>query len=464
VKISTLTLSTHASSSLAGALALAIAYWISAGFFLSIFVLVVVGIVIFFASRLLSSKVRICLQHFEEAVATGKESELDYVHIKEFDEATERLRELVQRWTLAATRSREQTRGIEQLVRQIDRRAEDRGGETSLGDRLRQTLTGITRDATRNLTQIHAGIAELKTSIRDFSQATDGQHDAISKAAAYVEHLSESIALVTEGAHVVESDTHGISDASREAKELLETLVRRVKNTREGVQACENRLRSLCEHFREITSITETMGEIASQTDMLALNVSIESVRAGQNGRGFSVVAEEVRKLAEHASQAAREVTGLVESMQLETQESISAIVQQGADLSEQVERLSLSQRAVDQLYAISTKTGGHLDEITKTVTRQVHLTQELVSVVERITKLSRNHRGWAEGTMWTVCSLDKVTEQFDSLLDLLRRALGLTDSRPIHPDSPTNLSQRGGTPDRSVPERSEEVAAACAR
>jgi methyl-accepting chemotaxis protein len=342
------------------------------------------------------------------------------------------------------------------LVRQIDRRSEDRAGETNLGDRLRQILTGLTREADRNLNQIQEGIGQLQRAVRDLSTATDDQNNAVGKAASYVEQLSNHIAIITESAGLAEVDVRNINETTGQVRDDLRGLASRIRGIQNALESSESRLRSLSDHFREITAVTETMGEIAARTDMLALNVSIESVRSGHQGRGYSSVAEEVRKLAEHASQAAREVTGLVESMQLETQESISAISQQRTDLIDQLERLETSHRTVQQTYEASDKTGIQLNEISRAANQQVQVIQDLVSPVETITKATRTNRGQAEATIWTLRSLEKVMEQFDALLEFLRSALGLSQQAIPRP-------QRVET-DQPAMEHADDIEAVCAR
>jgi methyl-accepting chemotaxis protein len=454
VKISTLSWSTHALASLSGAAAMLVAQRDLSIYPILVLPLAVAAVLLL--SRLLTRRILICLHGFEQAIATGKEHDLRPVQIREFDQASERLRELVQRWSLAASRSREQTRGIELLVRQIDRRSEDRAGETNLGDRLRQILTGLTREADRNLNQIQEGIGQLQRAVRDLSTATDDQNNAVGKAASYVEQLSNHIAIITESAGLAEVDVRNINETTGQVRDDLRGLASRIRGIQNALESSESRLRSLSDHFREITAVTETMGEIAARTDMLALNVSIESVRSGHQGRGYSSVAEEVRKLAEHASQAAREVTGLVESMQLETQESISAISQQRTDLIDQLERLETSHRTVQQTYEASDKTGIQLNEISRAANQQVQVIQDLVSPVETITKATRTNRGQAEATIWTLRSLEKVMEQFDALLEFLRSALGLSQQAIPRP-------QRVET-DQPAMEHADDIEAVCAR
>src|SRR5690606_41420799 len=94
----------------------------------------------------------------------------------------------------------------------------------------------------------------------------------------------------------------------------------RINGIGESSRSSSQAFEELAERSRQINVIVQTMAEIADQTNLLALNAAIEAARAGESGRGFAVVAEEVRKLAERALGAAKEVAGLIGSMRDQTE------------------------------------------------------------------------------------------------------------------------------------------------
>ena len=98
---------------------------------------------------------------------------------------------------------------------------------------------------------------------------------------------------------------------------------------RQNVQAGAKKMKNLGDRSMEITGIVGTISRISEQTNMLALNAAIEAARAGEHGRGFSVVAEEVRKLAERTADATQEIDKLVKAIHSETNETVAAIEQQ---------------------------------------------------------------------------------------------------------------------------------------
>ena len=122
-----------------------------------------------------------------------------------------------------------------------------------------------------------------------------------------------------------------------------------------------------------------------------------ESIRAGEHGRGFAIVADEVRKLAEQASSATREISSLVDSMQLVTQESIRGIARERDQVENEVERAVSARQSLQQICSLSGNTAEHVRQITQSSTQQLHLAQDVVLAIEQISKIAKAHRGNAE-------------------------------------------------------------------
>ena len=119
---------------------------------------------------------------------------------------------------------------------------------------------------------------------------------------------------------------------------------------RAHAEANARKARRLGERSVEIGAIVELIGGISSRTDMLALNATIESVRAGEHGRGFAVVAEEIRKLAERAAGATREIGTLVEAIQADTHESIRALAEEQAEMEQEVASVREAGAALERI------------------------------------------------------------------------------------------------------------------
>jgi methyl-accepting chemotaxis protein len=396
-----------------------------------------------------SSRLSAALTTLDRTLATGDSTQIQSAGIVEFDRIGERMRSLVQRWSDAAVNSREQARDIDLMIQRLNRRGSGAARSRTRGSSLalRQQLSSIAMVAAQELNRMLACTKELERHVRDIATGAEDQSEAVSKTTTYVEQMSANIDSVAKNARAAQQAAVTTRDSASEALKLVRALIDGMNRIRTHVEASESRLRSLGDHSQEISSIVEMIGSISSRTDMLALNASIESVRAGEHGRGFAVVAEEVRKLAEQAAEATREVAGLVESIQLETQESISLMAEERAEVEAEVARVNAAGDALERISRISSDSAAQVGEITQATQLQLQLTQDVVLAVERITNVARTSRTRAEEACWTTNTLTKLGQQFDASLRPLR------DCGPNENELPLEDLGDQGTLDNDSPE-----------
>ena len=134
---------------------------------------------------------------------------------------------------------------------------------------------------------------------------------------------------------------------------------------RANVQSGAKKMKNLGDRSMEITSIVGTISRISEQTNMLALNAAIEGARAGEHGRGFRVVAEEVRKLAERASSATKDIEKLVKAITAETNETIRAIEQQTQVVEDESKTVGTAGELLRKIRSASDQSAGLVANIT---------------------------------------------------------------------------------------------------
>ncbi len=202
-----------------------------------------------------------------------------------------------------------------------------------------------------NSVEVARASAMLIDEANTVASGSNRQHDAALSAASAMNQLTANMHQVSqnasETAHIAESAS-GLSaegmDIVRDASVEMERIAASVTQSSEVVSI-------LGERSKAISGIAQTIREIADQTNLLALNAAIEAARAGEQGRGFAVVADEVRKLAERTSQATGEISSMISAIQGETQ---SAIVSIDAGSGQAANGAALAQRAADSLERIN--------------------------------------------------------------------------------------------------------------
>lgn len=196
---------------------------------------------------------------------------------------------------------------------------------------------------------------------------------AVQQASSLSEALSTAQA-TGEALEQVHSSSETAAARGRESVSAAEDGMRGVAETIEAmetinhaVSSASERIAALSESGREIGAIMQTISEIAAQTNLLALNAAIEAARAGEMGRGFAVVADEVRSLAERASNAAKDIAGLIEKVQVGVDRSVEAMSTTVNDVTSGAEKARQAGSALERIVSMSRELGSEIEIMERT-------------------------------------------------------------------------------------------------
>ena len=204
-------------------------------------------------------------------------------------------------------------------------------------DELRKLVTGVTTTAV----QVTEGALSAQQITQQLLIATKKQADEVERAGGSVELMTKSISEVNASAtQSAESARKSLATTARGAG-AVQDAVKSMNLIRDQIQDTAKRIKRLGESSQEIGEIVEVISDITEQTNVLALNAAIQAASAGEAGRGFTVVAEEVQRLAERSAEATKQIGALVKAIQTDTQDAVAAMekstegVVQGAQLSD---------------------------------------------------------------------------------------------------------------------------------
>lgn len=380
---------------------------------------VAVPLTLWCSSWLVARRLRAAWRQILEAVSRSGREETPTTGLAELDDVIRELSGLASRWEEIAANNSEQTRELQAILTLLDRR--QAGGPVS-GSQLRLVLSGLGNNLRQRLAQVEQNAVDIATCTRAVAENAETQAGAVVKTNTYIEQLNSQLESFVGDANRIGQRMSDNGRRVEEALRLVRELTGGIERIRSHTESNERKLRALDDPTRQIRSIVDGIADLAGRTDLLALNAAVESVRAGEHGRGFAIVADEVRKLAEQQAQATREVTVLLEALQMQTQESISRLTQERSEAESESCLGSAAAGVLEELGRNLEADASQTQKIADLGLQQSELAREIAKGVGHIAEMAKTDREQAEVARWAMKSLASSALELDESIDLLRK------------------------------------------
>ena len=216
-----------------------------------------------------------------------------------------------------------------------------------------QNITECVNSQTAAVTQTNGSAKQLSVNIGNVNSSINEVKNAVSQTSVAIEEMMRNIQQITGNMNIVDQKAKESGQVAISGRVSVEKANEGIERVKKSMLTLVDVIGGLGKSAENIGSILEVIDDISDQTNLLALNAAIEAARAGEHGKGFAVVADEVRKLAERSSNATKEIAGIIKAIQAETNAAINS-TKEGADNAE--EGVVLSKQVGESLKGIIAK------------------------------------------------------------------------------------------------------------
>jgi methyl-accepting chemotaxis protein len=272
---------------------------------------------------------------------------------------------------------------------QLAESANQAGQATSqIATTIQQVAKG-TNEQAESVNQTAASVEHMNRSIEQISNGSQEQSDAVALSAKIIGQISASVVDVSQNARSGVAESERTAKVAQDGADKVTATVKGMHVIREKVSLSADKVQEMGRRSEQISQIVETIDDIAGQTNLLALNAAIEAARAGEQGKGFAVVADEVRKLAERSSKATKEISGIIHEIQTTVKEAVVAMDAGSKEVENGVLRAQESGEALAEILSAAKGVNQQIQTIAASAKQMGDLSGELVSASDAVNKVT---------------------------------------------------------------------------
>jgi methyl-accepting chemotaxis protein len=289
---------------------------------------------------------------------------------------------------------------------------------TQIAATIQQIAKGTGQQA-ESVSQTAKTVEQMSRTIDGVAKGAQAQSTAVNKASTLTTQISSAIQGVAGNSQAVARDSAAATEAAKNGSRTVEETLQGMQSIKQKVDLSAQKVQEMGQRSEQIGAIVETIEDIASQTNLLALNAAIEAARAGEHGKGFAVVADEVRKLAERASNATKEIGGLIRGIQKTVAEAVAAMDAGAKEVEVGVSRANDAGKALNDILTASEAVLKQASQASSAAHAMSQSMNDLVSsvdsvsaVVEQNTAATEEMAGGSNEVSQAIESIASVSEE----------------------------------------------------
>ena len=304
------------------------------------------------------------------------------------------------------------------LSQEIAIRSGDGSSLLAAMKQMQASLREIIGGALQTAEKVAQAARQLAASSHEVLNASERQSDASTSVAAAVEEMTVCIGQISENANDAQKHASETGSLALEGSAVVQKVVVEMDKISEAVTTSSTVITSLGEQSHQISNIVKVIKEIADQTNLLALNAAIEAARAGEQGRGFAVVADEVRKLAERTAVSTQEISAMIQSIQGGTNEAVEGMAKGSTRVNDGVQMVGLAGMSMEKIQAGVQGVLASVRDISSSLKEQSSSSNLIAKNIEGIAQMT-------EETSTVIREVAASADQLEQLASALKDSVG---------------------------------------
>jgi twitching motility protein PilJ len=322
---------------------------------------------------------------------------------------------------------KENLRNQEAVLRLLDEMGDLADGDLTVTAEVTESITGAIADS------INYTIDSLRTLVEEINRATEQvtvasgeaqsvttrlqgaaqkQSQQIEEAGTAVQQMAQSIHEVSANAGQSAEVAQRSLQAASQGAVAVQNTIAGMNDIRSQIQETSKRIKRLGESSQEIGEIVELISDITEQTNILALNAAIQAASAGEAGRGFTVVAEEVQRLAERSSEATKQIGAIVKTIQQDTNDAVSAMERSTEGVVEGAKLSDAAGQALNEIGEVTSSLAQLIASISQATTAQTAMEQKVTQLMQEIQAITTQTTAGTRQTAGSIGQLASLAEE----------------------------------------------------
>lgn len=277
------------------------------------------------------------------------------------------------------------------------------------------SLQNMARDFLGSTAEVAEAAVNMAATAQQVSAGSSRQSEAASSMAASVEEMTVSISHVSDGARDALEISRKTGDLSSQGESVMHKAMGEMSNIADTVSQASSTIGNLGQQSEQISAVVQVIKDVADQTNLLALNAAIEAARAGEQGRGFAVVADEVRKLAERTTKATEEITAMIGAVQDSARSAVTTMENAVARVGSGVTLAQEAGRAITEIKGGAKKVVQAVNDISSALAEQTQASNDIAAHVEQVAQMTEENSAAAASSAASSAHVEELSNMMRS-------------------------------------------------